>query len=56
MLRLVCCALQSQLNSITDPNASGGVNTYLGQLQSASSTASGKYQLCSLLKRTAGTQ
>ena len=49
-LRLGCGALQTQLSSITDPNASGGVSTYFAQLQSASSTANGassETQLCS---------
>ena len=34
--------LQVQLNSFSDPNAAGGVNSYLGGLNSATASASGK--------------
>ncbi|CAK0786462.1 hypothetical protein CVIRNUC_009675 [Coccomyxa viridis] len=33
---------QVQLSSFSDPNAAGGVNTYLGGLSSATASASGK--------------
>ena len=35
--------LQVQLSSFSDPNAAGGVNTYLGGLSSATASASGKW-------------
>ena len=40
------CPVQSQLNSITDPNAANGANTYFNQLSSATTAASGKSRSC----------
>ncbi|CAL5222903.1 g5332, partial [Coccomyxa viridis] len=37
---------QTQLNSITDPDASGGVNQYFGQLQTLTSSASSNMDNC----------
>lgn len=37
----VWCNLQTQLGSLSDPDASGGVNQYLSTLKSASSSATG---------------